>query len=339
MKISRNNLSKNTNNKIKNSKKREAIKYKNKLNHVCEKHHVFELTFRSCSLVNTYGKIITIDYDYIRGNMQASTLILCINEMRLTDDDYDLTELEKKKIEYDVKKKQEEIEKFRQELEKIKNESTLETPQLETIHEPPMSTEISQPENKVLETIHESPMSTEISQPENKVLETIHEPPMSPEISQPENKVPETIHEPFISPEIDKIEEEIHNNEKSKSDYKRDQALKQYKQQIANRNESKKNKFCRNILKDFKSKFSLIKRDNFKYFEVQKDSTKMVINDVVIYEIFMSINQKTYYLIIGDLLMKSKLYTQIDPAYQAEKVIKEQNDFMERIKNKEKNNF
>lgn len=89
-------------------------------------------------------------------------------------------------------------------------------------------------------------------------------------------------------------------------------------------------------MKDLKAKFVLKEKSEFKYFEVKLDSTDMVVDNAKVYEIVMPTNSKeTYFLVMGDLVKKRDLIRQIDPAYKSENVMRDQMDFLERIKAKE----
>jgi NACalpha-BTF3-like transcription factor len=98
----------------------------------------------------------------------------------------------------------------------------------------------------------------------------------------------------------------------------------------------KRNKDYRNFMKTIRSKFTLEQLSEYKFVEVRTDTTDMVIDGATVYKINISEKAKeTYLLIVGDLQLKSSLIRQIDPAYKIDKVIKEQYDFLERIKAKE----
>jgi hypothetical protein len=132
------------------------------------------------------------------------------------------------------------------------------------------------------------------------------------------------------------------NQIKSKKKSKRDRAIQQYQEQMAQKmNSEQGNKYYRNFMKDLRSKFTLIEQTDYRYFEVKSNQTDMVIDGARVYKLAMpecTDNTKgkgTYFLILGDLTMKSGLIKQIDPSYHADKVIKSQNEFLERIKAKE----
>lgn len=93
------------------------------------------------------------------------------------------------------------------------------------------------------------------------------------------------------------------------------------------------NKHFRNFMKDIKNKFSLVEQPSIKYLEIKAETTAMVIENVRAYTITMPVeSDKKYMLFIGDLQMKSGLIRQIDPAYKIDNVVKEQQDFLERIR-------
>ncbi|AFX92814.1 hypothetical protein CE11_00788 [Megavirus courdo11] len=63
----------------------------------------------------------------------------------------------------------------------------------------------------------------------------------------------------------------------------------------------------------------------------------MVIIDSQVYEIMISEkSQDKYFLVIGDLQVKSGVIRRLDPGYKFENILREQTDFLDRIKAKEK---
>jgi len=90
------------------------------------------------------------------------------------------------------------------------------------------------------------------------------------------------------------------------------------------------NKFFRNFMKDVKGKFKLSFQDEYEYCEFRKDATDMIIEGVNIHKINIP-NDLSYYIIIGSMQMKRIAIKQIDPAYGADDVIDEHNEFMDRV--------
>ena len=107
------------------------------------------------------------------------------------------------------------------------------------------------------------------------------------------------------------------------------------KQVVANTTRNKENKYLRKFMTNIRSKFIMEEQMGYKYFEVKYETTDMVINNAKVHKFAM---KGTCFIIIGDLQMKSKLALEIDPAYKVDSVLKEQSDFLERIKAKEEKN-
>ena len=98
----------------------------------------------------------------------------------------------------------------------------------------------------------------------------------------------------------------------------------------------KDNKYFRRFMQDIRSNFSLTENREYRYLEFKAETTDMVIEDVKMYNIGMPKETKEiYFLITGDLQMKSGLIKQKDPSYEFENVIADQYEFLERIKSKE----
>ncbi|QGR54153.1 hypothetical protein [Moumouvirus maliensis] len=189
------------------------------------------------------------------------------------------------------------MEKKEQELEKAKLE-------LERI-EAQNKENISQEETDV-DKNHKELVDTLLNPLNEPVNETVVEP------------VNESVNETVVEQVNEPVSESVEQNNKNKQRKK------------------ERNKYYRNFMSDIKSKFVLKLQSDFNFFEVKHETTDMVITDSIVYEIIISQNTKEkYYLIIGDLQMKSGIIRRIDPAYKFDNVLKEQNDFLERIKAKE----
>ena len=90
------------------------------------------------------------------------------------------------------------------------------------------------------------------------------------------------------------------------------------------------NKFFRNCMKDIKGKFKLHILEQYRYAEFKLETTYMVIENVDVYKMDIS-TKETYYLVVGDLQLKSGIIKQIDPAYNSDKVADEHTEFMEKM--------
>ncbi|MEM0353977.1 MAG: hypothetical protein QXW79_00210 [Thermoplasmata archaeon] len=121
---------------------------------------------------------------------------------------------------------------------------------------------------------------------------------------------------------------------------KRDKYIKQLNDQLKKKVDpkTKRNKYYRKFMRELKSKFSIELQNEFKFFEVLAGTSEMVITNAEVYKIEMIPGSKwIYFLIVGDLQLKSSVLRQIDPCYNFDKVFQEQTEFLERIKSNEKN--
>lgn len=134
------------------------------------------------------------------------------------------------------------------------------------------------------------------------------------------------------------------NKMKSKLDKRRSKILEKRKNAVERMNEdlkkksdsTKHNKYYRHFMRNLRERFTLIEDNSFRYFEVNINTTDMVIDKVKVYHIKMPVEVKEkYLLIVGDLQLKSGLLKTIDPNHKSEKMYQEQTEFMERIRAKE----
>jgi hypothetical protein len=117
---------------------------------------------------------------------------------------------------------------------------------------------------------------------------------------------------------------------------KRQQIVNNFNKQLQEKNNLKNmNKYHRHFIRDLKNKFILHKKDEFKYFETKAETTFMVIDKLKVYQIDIPLKdtmKETYWLIVGDLKLKSAIIKDLDPSYKMDKIIEEQAEFMGKIK-------
>ena len=344
MTLPRNSIAKNTIIHNKKDTARQIIRKNIELNSLCDKHKIGNLTFRSCKFSDANGNITYLDHEYVKANMKFRVMIVKTIAMMPSSSDniYDIVQIEKDKKERDEKKRQEELEKTKTEIERLKKAN-------DTITQ----SEENKEHINILEKIDEGNI---ITNTDDRITEEFHDGIMKmPSNKISDDQISSSGNLSFFPNNVDnnvdnkdsKIEylercdlpknKDNSTNSTNSTNSKREKALKQMKEQLDRHAESKGNKFFRNFMKDLRSKFILEEKPEYKFFEVKAETTDMVISNVKTYRIVMPPNTKeTYLLIIGDLQMKTGLIRQIDPAYKIDKVLKEQNDFLEQIKAKEK---
>lgn len=151
------------------------------------------------------------------------------------------------------------------------------------------------------------------------------------ELIDPKNEIENPIPE-----DITRVEDNV--NPKLKS--KRDKALKKIKelQNDADKRAKKDgNKYHRKLIKDIKTKFVLEEQFQYNFCEVKVDVTDMVIDKAKIYKMMVPNTKKIYFLVVGDIQMKNGLIKQMDPCYKSERLLQDQTEFFEKIKEKENN--
>ncbi|AUL78934.3 hypothetical protein QJ857_gp1225 [Tupanvirus soda lake] len=358
MPLPRNARARNNSTKLRNQSTHEIARKTSQLDAVCDKHKIGNLTFRSCKYATSEGKVTFVEHDHIRGNMKSGIMIVKANTLAPSDNLYDLVEIEKAKKERDEKKRQEETEKARIEIERLKTQNaTTNIPEGGEQHQNLLEQLVDEDEktnSNVVENTTAIAENKDVEKDTSKeIMEELND-PISIEVSEKlednTNKVdmPDTEQ---LDPEdmattndTNECSSDCNHDHEQKNDKKdksakakREKAIKQMQEELAKKAKNKNgNKYFRNFMKDIRSKFSLKEEPEIKYFEVKAETTDMVIDGVRAYRISMPENTKeTYFLLIGDLQMKSGLIRQIDPAYKADKVFKEQHDFLERIKAKE----
>jgi len=337
MPLPRNSRAKNQNTHKKNAIQKENTKKTSEIDTICTKHKIGNLTFRSCKFATDTGAITFVEYDSIRGNLRNGVVIVKATLVTTaTDIVYDVIEIEKAKKERDEKKKQDDAEKTRNEVERIvTSNSTSNKDETNENHQNLLEKMIDQDADQP-DTTKDNVIATE-----NSVIITENsvdgEKEKEDNVITTENSVDG---EKEKDKEKEKEKEDQNKKNNSKTKFKKTQreknAKKMQEQLEAKANAINGNKYFRNFMKDIKSKFILNEKAEFKYFEVKAEATDMIIENVKTYQIVMPNNVKEiYFLVIGDLQMKSALIRRIDPAYKADKIFQEQNDFLERIQAKE----
>lgn len=318
------------------------------LDSICEKHHISTLTFRSCKFATSDGEVTLVEHDQIKGNMKAGIILLKTSLMSPSETIYDLVQIEKDKKDRDEKKKLDDFEKAKIEIERLRNANIKESiPGADTQHQELLeklmnedTNQKSDPEKVTDEFCDQLDATVENDKPiveDNEPIAEDNEPIIEENESVVENN--EYVLDNTTN-DTPNVVEDSSTKRKTKSQIKREKALKQMQEQIAQQTKkaaaNEGNKYYRSFMKDLKYKFSITETPVYKYFEAKAQSTDMIIDGVRTYEISMPENvTEKYLLIIGDLQMKSNLIRQIDPAYKCENVLQEQNDFLERIKAKD----
>ena len=370
MPLPRNTRAKNSNlHKRSNTSGRELAKKTTELENICEKHKVGNLTFRSCKFADAEGNVTLVEHEQVRGNMKSGIMIIKANNVMSSNNGsvYDLIDIANNKKIRDLKKKEEEFERAKAEmarlqaaanpsslpvddehsalLEKMIEESATQLEEnaelntfnvdndtaLELMENIGLKIDINQTEENNNSDMKRQPEETIGVSEETLAIETPHEENKDSENKDPENKDPEKSPEPLSSRQRKKL------GKMKKAEDRRDKAKQQFHEQLFQKSMEKQgNKYFRNFMKDIRSKFTLVERPEYKFFEAKVDSSNMIIDGVKTYQLTMPANtQETYLLLLGDLQMKSGLIRQIDPAYQSEDVLKEQYDFLEKIKARE----
>ena len=311
----------------------EAERSRKKLNSICEKHKIGILTFKSCKFASKEGKVSFVEHEIVKGNMKSGIIIIKIISISPSDNAfYDIVNIVNNKNERDDKKQKEEMEKAKLEIEQSKLEmekAKLETEQSKLEMEKAKLEMENLNQNSVLkpssETSEHQDLLDKIDSEINNSLGDINvDISTSDNLKLTDINCNETM--------------EIKCNESTKQNNgarrKREKAIKQMQLELSKKaNDKEGNKYYRNFMSDIKNKFSLEEKPEFYYFEVKVNVTEMVISDARVYKLLMSSNAKEIYmLIIGDLQMKTSLIRNIDPMYKSENFIRDQDDFLERIK-------
>lgn len=350
--VPRNKLGKNTTTKQKQKVKLVENATVKALENICEKHSVGDLSFNNCRLATETGQITYVDFEKIGGNMRCSSIVVKVNELNRAPEDiiYNLVDITNKKKEKEQKKLEESKAKDEAERERLRNaalsrenqmrlEKGLEPITLDELKSLDVDKVITETVKPVTDKIEES-SSTELSKKQQKHNEYMNKLKTAVEekVIEQRNK---TLKELGEETEVIEVKEDNDDNgrQKTKIEKKRDQILKNMNETLKRKAEKEVgNKYFRRFFEDIRSQFKLEPLKEYLYCEVVTQTTEMVITNSLVYEIKMPLEIKNkYLLIVGDLQMKSKLISQIDPGYKSDISVKHQNDFLEQILSKEKN--
>lgn len=299
------------NHNTKRNKNRLLIQKKKEIKHICEKHNIGKLTFRSCKLVTFDGQVTFIENDEIDGNLKMGIFVIKALSLLPSGNNkiYDIIEIEKNKLERDIKKKKEEEEKTREELDRIKKNEA-------------RSEELINKEHDKISKELSGPLESTTIEPSNL---NKNEPLVSTSIDPNVKNIKENEISNIIQPE----QNNNTNNLKTKQDKTNNQSENIHKTKEGN-------KYFRRFMQDIRSCYHLVQKTEYRFVEFKAETTDMVIENVKIYEINMPNGTKEkYFLVIGDLQMKTGLIKQKDPSYEFEDVITDQYEFLERIQSKE----
>lgn len=305
MPINRNQIAKAAKNKKNTAPRILASKLK-ELDSVCDKHSVGKLNFNDTKLINPDGKVtwLSLDTKFRQNNNMSVNKIKPIIRGNLranvflfdVKDSGSSDEFIYDLVKIENDKKERDLKK---DLDEIKNEST---------------------GSFVHDKLKEE--SLKLQQQIDKTLE--------PEPIQDQNQ------DKNKDSKLDNSQIKIEENNGSQSPNKFKKYSDKYQNKMEQKSKSLNNKYNRNLMKDLKNKFNLVKQGEYKYFEIKIDTTPMVVCDPIVYIISMPDNyEKKLYLVEGNLVMKNKVIRDIDPSYKMDDVVEEQLEHMEMIKSME----
>ncbi|AHA45241.1 hypothetical protein HIRU_S335 [Hirudovirus strain Sangsue] len=322
----------------------------NTLDAVCKKHAVGNLIFRNCKMASYEGRVSFVDHEETRGNMRSGVIVVKATSIYSSEDIYDVVKVREDKIARDLKKRQEDYEKTKLEVERLKRSEELANklanndPKHDQLVEKLNENNTVEPNNESTEESVEQITEQTVEQTTEQTVEESVEQSVEQSTEQTAEESVEQSTEQTVEKSGDQsTEKTTQQTDEESVEQSTEQPIEQPIEESnknTNQNNDKKkkekNKYYRNFMKDIKSKFSLKLRPENNYFEVKAETTDMIIEHSVVYEIVMvPPTKETYLLVIGDLQMKSSYLRQIDPQYKMDAVLKEQTEFMERIKAKE----
>ena len=302
------------------------------LENVMKNNGVGSLTFHSSKLATRDGYQTFLEHTTVRGNLGASALVISFDQSSdSAEPSYDLVALEKAKYERDLKKKLKDDEESKAELakcgdiEKKRLEEKEKTGTLDLQHQKMLDLLKAGDAEKA----EAGDVKTEETKEEIKVEST-------EEVKQ---EIP-TEETPSELPVPEEPVKKLTKKQRKLIDKQREHGKKMI--DSANQMIEKKagitgaNKKHRRFIDDLTAKFKLEEQPKYAFFEAQSDTSKMVIEQAKVHKIiFKNSGIDTHYLILGDLQLKSKVISRIDPNHNAEDMYRDHNDFMERIKAKE----
>lgn len=329
--LPRNMVARNTNIHQKKNIFIQTKRIKSQLKDICLKHKIDTLSFRSCKFANNDGKITFVDHEEIIGNFRRGIIIVKATSITtdITNNLYDLVEIMQKKKERIESKQKEDSVKEILEIERLKQNEINLNKEGKKFNE--KKNDVDELDNIYNDNHHDNHHDKDAINIENsdQVDAENNDGTKSEKIHDVELKNDDEI-------KLDKNDNVKKNSEKNDDD-NTDLNKEVVKKEIVGKKE-KKNKYFRNFMKDIQNKFCLEEITDFNFFEVKADTTDMVIENVKVYKISLpSYIKEIQLLVVGDIQMKNDLIRQIDPSYKADEVLKKHNDFLDRIKSKEKN--
>uniref|UniRef100_A0A6C0CBQ1 Uncharacterized protein n=1 Tax=viral metagenome TaxID=1070528 RepID=A0A6C0CBQ1_9ZZZZ len=330
------NLSRNTRTAKSNLKKDMTA-----LNTICDKYNVKELTFRSVQFITTDGTITTVQHNTIKGNINNGIFLIESPSTAVTlNQIYDIVKIKDDKKNRDLQKKIEAQNKSKPEVERLNKQiiKDLQTLKAANTTDDQIDNLVNIAENavdelaeKVVDVVTDNLIENEIA---DKVTDLIEN-----EIA---DKVTDLIENEIADKVTDLIENEVADEMTDTSIEKvADESINLSDQTAANNVIQPKinkktakmtgNKFFRNFMKDIKGKFRLSFQDEYEYCEFRKEATDLVVEGVNIHKINIPNDVLSYYIVIGNMQMKRIVIKQIDPAYGADDIIDEHNEFMNKV--------
>lgn len=288
------------------------------LNKICDKHNIGDFTFKTCHLISADGVMTHVEFDEIKGNMRSSILIVAANKLIKLDKIYDIVQIKKNKMEREQTKLLEDQAKAKIELDRLDMLSMANAGANASI---------------VAETIAET-MTTTTAETTPALQDTSTIAETMPALRDATT----TAETPAVTPAVTPATTETKLQRKLKRQQeKQEKAMDQLRSQLNKKSNplTSRNKFCRNFFKDLQTKFMLEPHHEYRFLEVRSDSTDMVIDNAIIYKIAILNHTTEYFIVIGDLQIKSSMIKSIDAGYNMDKVFDEQSDFLRRIKEKE----
>ena len=283
------------------------------LKSICTEHSLGDLSLTNCLFATESGEQIILENTVVWGNMRASAIVIAVKNIDEISELYDVVDLKNKKRERDQKKKEADDAAAAAELERIKNaDLPVENPGHQAILK--LINEKDNAEAAGTETAEDTKQEAEQTEP----AELAEQP------------------EPTDMVETDPVEQ---SEEKTltRGQRKRIRALRSMNEELQKKAKMAHNKYHRNFMTKLTSKFTITPIREYFYFESKMNITKMIISDAHAYRISMPENTPhQYFLVTGDLQIKSKVMTEIDPSYDAKSQQTEYEDFMKRVEEKEK---
>jgi hypothetical protein len=295
---------------------------------LCDKHGVKPFEFRAAKLIDQFGKVTFLEHTEIRSNMKASIMTIKY-DMSDTQKEgiYDLFQLAYDKKVKDQHKQADDIKSAIKNfgIDKEEGDPVEQMRSLDVLGSDTLSGK-------------EATSSTESDTFSGAEAESVTVLESTPEsITVPESTPIKEVKTSDKQTDPDKLPNKKKEKQRLEIKEKREKALKQLRSDMEKKaTDTNRNKFHRNFMADLHSRFGekIVEMPDFKFVELRKNSTDMVIEHADIYKINLG-TKETYLLVVGDLNMKRDVARKIDPGFESEKIHDEYEDFLNRIKAKE----